>query len=203
MRPTWFAAAAAAVALAAGSAYLIFGWGKKKTRVCFVMGQVKYQAKEVPASVLSSGKVYVDRTTTGADNPPVGEVQQTVAVPIRDARGLALSLDTNGVQLVNHVINHIDYEDIEAVVKIYYPECCRLVKQYTGAADVLAFDHNLRGSAVGSWMNKTTDESHTEALSPQYQSPAAIVHGDYTITSAPLRLRMLAQPPKVHNTYKL
>jgi len=34
--------------------------------------------------------------------------------------------------------------------------------------------------------------------STKYQSPAAIVHGDYSVTSAPLRLRMLSESPKVY-----
>ena len=73
---------------------------------------------------------------------------------MRNARGLPLSIDCNGVKLVDHVINHIDYTNVDAVVGQYYPECCRLVQKYTGAVKVLAFDHNLRGSAVQSWMNK-------------------------------------------------
>ena len=185
-----------------GSAYMMLLSSGKKTRgERYVMGKVNYQAEHVPASVLSSGKVYVDRTTTGADNPPVGEAQREVIVPIRDARGLKLSLDANGVMLVGHAIRHIDYEDIGQVASAYYPECCRLVKEHTGAVKVIAFDHNLRGSAVQSWMNKSDKEEESPKLSQQYQSPAGIVHGDYTITSAPLRLRMLSQPPKLNDTW--
>ena len=194
--------AAAAVVVAAGSMYVFFGLGRKKNRVNFVMGKVNYQTNDVPTSLRSSGKVYVDRQTTGADKPPVGEKQRAVSVPVRDARGMNLTIDANGVKLVEHVIRHGDYEDVQHVVKDYYPECCKLVKEYTGATKVLAFDHNLRGSAVQSWMNKDSDDKQHQTLSPQYQSPAAIVHGDYTITSAPLRLRMLSQPPKVNDTWK-
>lgn len=162
-----------------------------------------YEDYDVPASVLSSGKVYVDRTTSGADKPPVGEVQRAVSVPIRDARDLPLSLETNGVKLVSFHQEDICFEDIDAVVSKYYPECCRLVKEHTGAKEVFAFDHNLRGSAVQSWMNKTGGQaSASKPLDPQYLSPAAIVHGDYTVTSAPLRLKMLGQPPKANDTWK-
>jgi hypothetical protein len=194
-------AAAAVVAVAAAGVYLVFVRGKKKSQLKYVMGEVNYQAEHVPASVRSSGKVFVDRSTAGSDSPPVGEKQIAVRVPIRDARGLALTLDANGVKLVDHPHLRIDYEDLEAVARDYYPECCRLVKEHTGAKEVIAFDHNLRGSAVQSWMNKASD-ANVQSLGPQYQSPAAIVHGDYTVTSAPLRLRMLSQPPKANDTWK-
>jgi len=193
---------AAAAVTVAGSAYMLFGSRKKKP-VKYVTAKVMYQDHHVPASVLSSGKVYVDRKTSGADKPPVGEVQREVCVPIRDARGMHLSLDTNGVKLVQHVVDeNIVFEDIDCVVKKYYPECCRLVKECTGAKEVFAFDHNLRGSAVQSWMNKTDGTPAGKPLDPQYLSPAAIVHGDYTVTSAPLRLKMLSEAPKSNDSWK-
>ena len=95
----------AAGVLTAGGVYLLFSSRKKKSEhVKFVMGKFNYEAQHVPASLLSSGLVYVDRTTTGADEAPVGEVQRTVSVPVRNARGLDLSIDSNGVKLVPHVI---------------------------------------------------------------------------------------------------
>ena len=97
---------AAAMSMAAGTMYVIFFSRKKKhTSGRRVRGIVNYEAQHVPASLLSSGKVYVDRTTTGADKPPVGEEQRTVSVHMHDARGLDLSLDLNGVRLVEHVIH--------------------------------------------------------------------------------------------------
>lgn len=194
--------AAAAAAVAAGSIYFLLRSRKRKT-VKYVMANVMYEDDEVPASLLSSGRVYVDRTTSGADKPPVGEVQRAVSVPMRDARDLPLSLDTNGVKLVEHSLREeIAFEDMDAVVEKYYPECCRLIKEQTGAKEVFAFDHNLRGSAVQSWMNTTKGAAAGKPLDPQYLSPAAIVHGDYTVTSAPLRLKMLAEPPKANDTWK-
>ena len=86
-------------------------------------------------SLLALGllQVYVDRRTTGADNPPVGEAAREVAVPVRDARDLDLSIDTNGIKLVYHACVPIDFADKSAVVRFYYPSCCDLVKQYTGS----------------------------------------------------------------------
>lgn len=68
---------------------------------------------------------------------------------------------------------------------------------------MVAFDHNIRSSVTPSWMNK-----HGETEAPKQikggnkvQSPAAVVHNDYTITSAPQRLKLLAEPPKANDTW--
>lgn len=36
----------------------------------------------------------------------------------------------------------------------------------------------------------------------EVQPPAAIVHNDYTITSAPLRVKLLGESPKVNDTLR-
>ena len=46
---------------------------------------------------------------------------------------------TNTLHHYTHPQQHVDYEDLDAVVREYYPECCRLVKEYTGAAEVCVF----------------------------------------------------------------
>ena len=61
----------------------------------------------------------------------------------------------------------------------YYPEVERLVKDLTGAAAVTIFDYNLRSASK-------SDRSRTGAF-----PPARFAHADYTLWSAPQRVRDL------------
>ncbi len=79
------------------------------------------------------------------------------------------------------------------VVEAYYPECTRLVQEQTGATDVFAFDHNVRSVA---------GKTNKKQIEGGQQAPARVVHGDYTLTSAPQRLRDLAQAPAENDTYR-
>jgi hypothetical protein len=36
----------------------------------------------------------------------------------------------------------------------------------------------------------------------EVQTPALIVHNDYTITSAPLRLKLLSEPPRLNDVLR-
>jgi hypothetical protein len=98
---------------------------------------------------------------------------------------MGVTLDDHGVQLVDHKWEHIDYYDNSAVLTDYYPECCRLVQEMTGAAQVVAFDHNVRS-------NKPKVGSLTGGN--KVQGPAGGVHADYSLTSAPKRVRDLSMP---------
>jgi len=49
-----------------------------------------------------------------------------------------------------------DYYNEDSILHQYYPECCRLVQEATGADMVVAFDHNLR-SAQGSVSGRTVN----------------------------------------------
>jgi len=81
------------------------------------------------------------------------------------------------------------------VVQEYYPECAEIVMRATNAAQVLAFDHNIRWAAG--------KESGTRiAGGQQIQRPIHVVHGDYTLASASQRLRDLASPPGVNDTLR-
>ena len=70
-----------------------------------------------------------------------------------------------------------------------------IVRAHTGARIVKAFDHNVR-SATGKLSGRRI------AGGQQVQRPAHVVHGDYTLTSGPQRLRDLANPPTVNDTYR-
>jgi hypothetical protein len=69
------------------------------------------------------------------------------------------------------------YNDAE-IARVYYPECARLVRQATGAARVLVFDHIVRNAA-------------RMAKGSTIKGYAGRVHNDYTAWSAPQRVRDL------------
>jgi hypothetical protein len=90
-----------------------------------------------------------------------------------------LSLDCQGFILINHETKVRDFYNEEEVRSAYYPEMERLVKELTGAAKVLIFDHTLR----------TEDEATREEK--KVREPVRRVHNDYTEWSGPQRVRDL------------
>jgi hypothetical protein len=122
-----------------------------------------------------------------------------VEVKVLDGRELGMSVDKNGFTMVPHKCPQLDYYDESQVLKEYYPECCRLVKEITGARKVYAFDHNIRASAE-TMSGATLPRSITGGN--QVQTPVSLVHNDYTITSAPQRIENLSESPKVNDTLR-
>jgi hypothetical protein len=88
-----------------------------------------------------------------------------------------LSLDTNGFVLTPHETAVKDFYDPDEVKAIYYPEVERLLKRMTGAERVLIFDHIVR--------NPVLAERGEKGARP----PAKMVHNDYSLKSAPRRVR--------------
>src|SRR5262245_47112042 len=103
------------------------------------------------------------------------------AVSIGDARRLdpPPSLDEEGFALVRHVTAVTDLWDEKAVKSVYYRELEALVRDVTGAARVVAFDHNLRSAA------------RVEQGEGGAQNPVRYAHNDYTERSGPQRVRDL------------
>jgi hypothetical protein len=101
-------------------------------------------------------------------------------VAIRNARPLIdrLSLDREGFVLLRHQTTVTNFYDEEQIKRIYYPECERVMKEATGAARVVAFDHIVRNAAMS-------------AKDKTIKIPAKRVHNDYTAWSAPQRVRDL------------
>ncbi len=99
-------------------------------------------------------------------------------VEIRDARGLvpAPSLDEAGFALTR-LETAADLSDAGAIRRTYYGEVERLVATVSGAARVIAFDHNLRSAAP--------------AAGGAMQNPVRYAHNDYTDDSGPQRVRDL------------
>ena len=112
---------------------------------------------------------------------PVRNTQEeTHEVKIIDARpiGDKLSLEREGFVLVRHPTAAKDLYDEEQIQKVYYPECARLIQEYTGARRVHVFDHIKRNAA-------------RMAKGSTIKGYAGRVHNDYTAWSAPQRVRDL------------
>ena len=70
---------------------------------------------------------------------------------IADARAeTGLTLHTCGFELLEAPtpLQTAEFYDADTVTSTYYAECCALVREHTGAAEVVAFDHNVRTSQV-------------------------------------------------------
>lgn len=164
-------------------------------------GWMEYMDAATESSLYRNGKVLTRRDKDGSDAGWVGVNRSRVEVPVHDARQLTGSarhtLEHNGYELLtqSHTIDHIDFFNHAQVVREYYPQCVDIIRGATGVQKVYAFDHNVR-SATG-------EQSKTRiAGGQQVQGPAHIVHGDYTLTSAPQRLRDLTKPPKTNDTLR-
>jgi hypothetical protein len=115
--------------------------------------------------------------------PPAGTPQTnrrvtSVIMPIYDARSMAssLSLEREGFVLVHHASTVRDFYNDEEVKAVYYPECERLLKEATGAARVVVFDHIVRNAARAK-------------IDKMVKLPAKGAHNDYTFWSGPQRVR--------------
>ncbi|MSQ60917.1 MAG: hypothetical protein EXR36_15100 [Betaproteobacteria bacterium] len=163
-------------------------------------GYLDYLDAGVVSSLYRNGKVFTRRDKDGSDAGWEGVNRQKRQMNIHNARLLQReerhTLARNGYELLTrpNSIDGIDFFDHQQVVKEYYPQCAKIVRAFTGA-QVFAFDHNVR-SATGKQSKQRI------AGGQQVQGPAQIVHGDYTLTSAPQRLRDLTKPPKTNDTLR-
>lgn len=100
---------------------------------------------------------------------------------IDDGRSAAqpFTLDAHGFALDRHDSALADAYDDSSVREVYYPEIERLVQRASGAARVLVFDHNVRAG------------SKAKASQRGVAEPVRLVHNDYTVESARLRVQQL------------
>ncbi len=107
----------------------------------------------------------------------------TETVRVHDGRAIArdLSLDDQGFVLTRHNSAVADFYDDAEVQAVYYPEIERLVKEATGAAKVVIFDHTTR-------IDGATNPDGEIAKTGVRQ-----VHNDYTRKSGPQRVRDLLE----------
>jgi hypothetical protein len=165
------------------------------------MGSFNYLAASTEPSLYRNGRVLTRRNRDGSDSGMQGLELERVSVPVIDARQLepraTCTLERNGFEHRKQPLRDpkLDFLRHPLVVQHYYAECADLVRDVTDAAHVFAFDHNVR-SALGK-DRRTRIEGGQEV-----QRPALIVHGDYTLTSAPQRLRDLASPPGANDTLR-
>ena len=161
-------------------------------------GVFSYLDETAEPSLFRNGKVLTRRDLDGNDDRSEGLSRREVELTVCDARTLSdaarPTCDANGFELVNAplVEQGIEFLDQESVVHAYYEQCAQLVTEHTGAR-VYPFDHNIR-SASGKRAGKRLVGGQ------QVQDPLHFVHGDYTLTSAPQRLRDLSRPPTGNDT---
>eukprot|EP00873_Tetraselmis_striata_P035085 jgi/Tetstr1/455349/TSEL_042184.t1 len=162
-----------------------------------VSSTFNYLSQRVPRSLERNGKVGTKRGVTGDDSGMFGVEWSTVQSRVHNARGAGKTLATNGFELRDFPLREeIDFYNSDDVVARYYGECEALVQAATGATHVAAFDHNVR-SVAGNSTGRKLGGNTAAAV----QTPLGVVHGDYTITSAPERLQQLTLTPRVNDTY--
>jgi len=175
--------------------------GSTRYGVPGTIGALNYLAASVKPSLYRNGEVLTHRDRDGSDAGTEGVLKSELSVTINNARLLDDSqrrtLETHGFELLTRPLARpdLDFYNHRQVVGEYYAECAQVVQDTTGAARVFAFDHNIR-SASGKASKKRI------AGGQQVQGPARIVHGDYTLTSGPQRLRDLANPPGCNDTLR-
>ena len=139
------------------------------------------QANEVK-SLIESVRSTLNYIIPGEEKPVTqsnlpGEVRvtsntgkyQAHPVTIRNGRLVSgFTLDKEGFILVKHETKVKDFYNDDEVKRVYYPEIEQLVKQSTGAARVLVFDHTLRAE---------NDAVREEKFASR---PVRSVHNDYT-----------------------
>ena len=158
------------------------------------------------------------QATHNDNNNTTDDIQwMDVFVRIHDMRHSTNSdiptLHRHGVELRSSPLqddqdNEIDFLDRRDVVERYYPHCEALVRSILLESDnhshrdsmrVRAFDHNVRWKST----NDTVPVPHLKNSGPSKVQPALqLVHGDYTVVSAPKRLHDLSQPPKLNDVWR-
>ena len=84
------------------------------------------------------------------------------------------------------------FYDADVVTTTYYDQCCKLLKDFTGAEKVVAFDHNVRAADVDLFADRSQRQpATTGAIEPD--GPVHFVHNDYTDVSGPQRVRDLCK----------
>ena len=102
-----------------------------------------YMSESSFSSLFRNGKVLTRRDVNGSDAGSEGIDLTSYEMKLTDARKCAntnpLSLHSNGFELLPRKSQEpmTDFFDSEHVVKYYYPECAEIIKECTGADQVL------------------------------------------------------------------
>ena len=166
------------------------------------IGSFNYLMASVQHSLYRNGKVLTRRDQNGSDAGWEGVDLEARHMPVHDARRLEATarrtLANNGFEVCARplAMPDLDFFNHDQVVRTYYPQCAEIVREESAASFVVAFDHNVR-SATGKQSERRIRGGQ------QVQGPAHVVHGDYTLTSAPQRLRDLTKPPGANDTLRM
>ena len=165
------------------------------------LGCFNYVESSTPSSLYTTGKHRTRR------DPETGEVLLEGIelgereMEVHDARLLdgaqRPTVGRNGFELLHRPLlrGDLDFLDGAEVCREYYPQCADAIRDATGAAHVIPFDHNVRSAAA--YQAKAQSKGGQRVGRPEH-----ITHGDYTLHSAPQRLRMLAEPPGMTDTMR-
>ena len=165
-----------------------------------VPGSFNYLDDSTESSLYRNGKVYLRRDTDGNDRGMHGLNNVKKSMPVCNARHRQAderpTLHSMGFELLGETAAHpqLDFFDHDQVIQHYYPHCESIVETATDA-QVFAFDHNLRSARAKQEQQRIAGGQHV-------QEPLQLVHGDYTLTSAPQRLRDLTRPPGRNDTLR-
>ena len=139
--------------------------------------------RDVTTSLNYLGEVNEQLFTYAYDSPPGQPKTNVTMVPrpvvVHDARCLnpLPTVDREGFALVRQRSRLENFYNEDQVRRVYYPECERLLSDWTGAPRVVVFDHIVRNAS--------------RASEKGIKLPATAVHNDYTASSGPQRLRDL------------
>ena len=162
-------------------------------------GRFNYLGASVEPSLYRNGKVLTRRDRDGSDDHWIGVDLEEYPMPVCDARQLDAAqhptLARNGFCMTQRPLAQADLDFLshDEVVRRYYPECADIVREASGATFAAAFDHNVRSAGGKSSGSRISGGQ-------EVQGPAHVVHGDYTLASAPQRLRDLTRPPGENDT---
>lgn len=163
-------------------------------------GCFNYLDASVRPSLYRNGEVLTRRDPDGSDGGSEGVSLEERKMTVHNARRLKAeerrTIKTNGFEWLTRPLGSrdLDFFDQDQVVREYYGQCAEIVQEVT-AAHAFAFDHNVR-SASGKESRRRISGGQ------QVQGPAHVVHGDYTLFSAPQRLRDLAKLPSGNDTLR-
>ncbi len=163
-------------------------------------GVLNYLQESTAPSLYRNGKVLMRRDANGDDGDMQGVIPSSTKMRILNARDLGTdkrpTLSHSGFELLERPnnIRNLDFFDQQQVVGDYYSSCSHIIEAATGGR-AYAFDHNVR-SVQGKSSQKTILGGQA------VQAPLHFVHGDYTLTSAPQRLRDLTNPPGSNDTLR-
>ena len=115
-------------------------------------------------------------------DPPPGVARsnsqrEAHTVAIHDVRPVVsdISLDREGLAVLNYESAVRDFWDEDEVRRVYYPEVQRVMAEATGASKVFIFDHTLRRRVRGA----------ADRAPGTPRQPATGVHVDHTATVRP------------------